>query len=282
MSMQIKIKNADFSGLGLPKFKRLKAGFQSDNLAALYLFEDGANGDILTIATDSSGNGRHASLVTGSVAPVKAVAGAHKAGSDGSFLYSIPGVAFGAQFSGVVVAKTNLTPGTANQYPGLWKPSSDVTGGSLANTQNTGEAVNIGAIGSDNSPGTGNVAWYHPSGYMKPSGALVGNARYPLNYAGATQDDWMAFAFSYSPTTDTYVLANSSTFAVIVNAVASEVTKAKSGTHTFGMGRWSGVTNMPGEFGLFGLWSAAFEGAVLQELVAQAKQRMLLRGISAY
>ncbi|QEW21237.1 hypothetical protein LA6_003445 [Marinibacterium anthonyi] len=63
--MLIKLTNADFSAAGLGKVTRYIGGVPSTNLRALYLMNDGVDGDDVTTLTDFSGNGNHATLLDG-------------------------------------------------------------------------------------------------------------------------------------------------------------------------------------------------------------------------
>jgi hypothetical protein len=274
MSMQIKVPNADFSGLGFPKLVKQVAGFRVPDLQALYLFENGVNGDAVVSAVDSSGLGRHASLVTGSVAPLKAASGVNKPTAAGSFLYTIPAFALGQAFSAVVVARCSEF--AASKYPTLWRPSPDITGGSLVNSQSGGEAINF-EMGSGT--GLAQPGWYNVAGSMDATSSIV---RAALSVPGTVRTDWVAVAFSYNPATDTYsAIAGPVSFS-FSRATPSNVSKAKVGLHTFGIGKFSSISDMPGDLGLFALYSGYKTVDELQDLASRAKARMALRGVAVF
>ena len=281
MSIQSKIPTADFSASGAAKLVLRKGGFDVTNLDALYLFEDGSNGASMSVATDSSGNARHASLFAGSVAPLKASSGANKPNSAGSFLYSIPGVSFGVAFSSVIVFRSALTPGNSAYYPRFWVPSADVAGGTLANVQLSGEAINADLSNATNTAGSGNAAWFAFNGYMTPA-LNSGGVRQNINIPGATKNDWIAAAFSYDPSSDRYRIAAGTGTFDLVSTTASSATKAKTGTHCFGVGKWSSQSDMPGDIGLYAQYSGAKSIAELQDLLVRAKTRMALRGVTVF
>tara|TARA_R110000744_G_C19371688_1_gene562885 strand:- start:5942 stop:6766 length:825 start_codon:yes stop_codon:yes gene_type:complete len=71
MSLVIKIKNADFSGSGLPLLEQTVQGFPADGLKGLYFFEEGENNTLHTgLFVDSSGNSNHGNLYLDFAPPI--------------------------------------------------------------------------------------------------------------------------------------------------------------------------------------------------------------------
>ncbi len=109
--MLITLPNADFSSTGLGTVQRLIGGMPQTDLAGLWLFDQGSDGDQITSILDSSGNGRNATLMPNWTAAVKRSYGAEVASSDGvAYETDLPLNPAGRKMT-VFVAGRNALPG---------------------------------------------------------------------------------------------------------------------------------------------------------------------------
>lgn len=275
MSVKITIPGADFSTSGLPKFEKTVAGFPVTNLKGLYLFEDGSNGDSITVAQDSSGLGNHASLFNGGNAGTKGALGLVGTNYANPPVYSAPGLALGQAFSLVFAAKADVD---VDSFPWFWRPSPDVNTGSLNGTQSLGEAINM-----DHSSSTLRAQYYNSAGYLDASASSSSASTVGFNDNAHGPTDWFAAALSFNPAQNRFRFYAVEQFVERVSATPAAASAAKSGTHLFGIGRWAASTvAQTGKLGLFAIYSGEKTQAELATLIGKAKARMATRGVTVY
>lgn len=280
MPLTIKIPGANFAGSGLPKFERTIAGFPLSNIKGLYLFEDGALNGAYSSALDSSGMGNNAPLAAGAAAGVRGAQGLASTSLVNPAVFNAPGLSLGQAFSAVLVGKSDMSTNVTGAYPWWWRPSPDITTGVDSNQTNgtNREAINFDASTTNNDA---SVGWVHGLGYM--DGTTAGLTRRDLSATGAPRfTSWFAVAFSFNPAANRYRLTFAGQSFETVNSIPGAASAGKTGTHLFGVGRWGvNTNNQPGKIGLFGLYSGEKSIADLNALVAAAKARMTLRGVTA-
>lgn len=131
--MRIVIPGIDASQSGLGKSMPLIAGMPADSLEALYLFNEGTDGQTVSVFSDASGKGNHAALYGSYAAPIKRAWGLEVQSVNGLMLAT--NVPIGQQCT-VIVAMESLLPGNETsvyQFP--FGPS--------ANNYSTNPAVTV-------------------------------------------------------------------------------------------------------------------------------------------
>lgn len=276
MPLQIIIPGADFSGLGLPKFQRQVAGFPLDDLRALYLFEDGANGDDITTVADVSGNGNDAVLMTGSAVPKKSAYGVGTSAPGVGFLFRSP-INWGQSFSAVVAVRS-LAAVAAATFPGVHQSSQAVTGSSLANANNQtliGAALNLKMDTA--------VAALTPQIYASPTGwSSPASAIKSVSAPAGNRNSWALVAWSFNLATGVVRLRSSAGTEVSATepTVAGIMAAANTGFHCFGMAKFQSQTTHYGDLALAGLYDVAKDSAGLEDLIVAARTRLAGRGIT--
>jgi hypothetical protein len=118
MSLILKAKGADFSGLSLPKLIKTIGGLPADGLVGLYMLNDGVLGESVSSLIDSSGNGNDATLYGATVAPIQTATGLNV-----TDIYGVKfntGIQQGAEFTVIACIKPNYTSTDATTYPTLF------------------------------------------------------------------------------------------------------------------------------------------------------------------
>ncbi|QSR17476.1 hypothetical protein [Novosphingobium sp. KA1] len=345
MSLIINIPDLDDSASQLGVLIETVAGFPSDGLQGLYLFEDGAvvtgsiAGNTLTVtavaagklavgqvitgtgitagttitalgtgtggtgsyqvsaaqtvaattintaptqAIDSSGNGRTASLVTGST--VTRIAEGVKTGDalGNGFFFDAP-IDYTGSCSVVGVIRNRVPLSTASSYPvihsktnyygsagvgaGFVQAVVTANGALFVNNDSTG-ATDLSNISLLNTKAAGG-AWTGASS-SRPGGANV-----------APRATWEAFALSVNADTGELILRANGATMTFTSPADLTAFLGPAGHHLFGYGRYSVPNTTLGDMGLFGIYAGAKDVAALDTLIASAKARMLLRGVVA-
>lgn len=279
MPLQIKIPGADFSASSLPQFRELIYGLPVDNIHAVWPFDQGANGDVITTALDISGNGNHGVLVNGSANPSK-VTGGVKASV---FAFNMPGRGFmSTPFTFVMAGRKELTVAAYTQYPTFWRSLLDVIGGNIS-TPSTATSPILAL--NDELPSAGGAIRPGLFGTGTPITGGASSIRID-NYqqAGSLSDSYWCAAVSYDPATNTLIQSREtrgSTQATPLSPTWATDMEARNTTHIFGPSRWqigANVENSPnGTLSLVAMYNVAMNAADLNNLRMDAKQSLITR-----
>jgi hypothetical protein len=273
MTMRIRIKGADFSGLGLPKFHKLRYGFPVESLSALYLLEDGTLDASVSTALDYSGNGRDAPLITGSAAIAKKSYGVGTVDDDvgRGFLFKTP-VTMGASSFSVVTAHRYKGALGANHFPVVHQASTAMSSEDLANS-NGGAPVamtlDCAASGAAIGHQLYGPAQFNGSGYTKS-----------FSVPAADRFQWACAAWSFDKDTGKFIYRSGGSGGETIDLThVGAAVIASTGKHCFGMAAFIALNDCDGDLGLAALYSSAKDAADLDALIDAAKARMLLRGV---
>lgn len=286
MSLIIRATGSIGAGSGLTPLWRELYGFPAnDDLKALYLFEDGAVDSTPTSILDSSGNGADAVLLTG--AQIKKTAEGVKTGDtlDEGWFAKTP-VPTGS-FSMVGVTRNRTPLPTANGIPMIWGSSGNWSAGAAAMTE--GNTLNIGTRGL--------LSLNHFSASGGLSVPEIGVLNYDTASTGwgdvspsirkvvqgtGVKDQWQAFALSLDAATGTVILRGFGQTVTFTDLAAATAYLAGTNHWVIGFGKYTTALNaIIGDVGLFAIYDTARDVAALDVLIAAAKARMALRGVTA-
>ena len=236
-----------------------------------------------TQAIDSSGNGRTASLLTGS--SVTRIAEGVKTGDalGNGFLFDAP-VDYTGSCTVVGVIRNRVPVSTASSYPVIhtksnYYGSSGLGAGFLQATVTANGAlfVNNDATGANdnstisllNMKASAGGAWTGASS-TRPGGSVV-----------APRASWEAFALSINAVTGELILRAGGGTLTFTSQADLATFLSPAGHHLFGYGRYSNSNTTLGDMGLFGIYAGVKDVAAQDVLIASAKARMALRGVVA-
>lgn len=292
MALQIKIPGADFSAAGLPKFIKRSKGFDVASLEALYALEDGTIGQPVAVAFDSSGKGRHGSLLAGSVSPIKTVGGwdnnaANTDGGEGFFFET--GVPIDGEKTIFVCTRSDLVAPAGSQTfitamttkPVVPVSASQGPDGPLLviNRDLRGPTTDTAAKNADSGfyIGTNTPALVTAGFGTNPRPALAASP----NRSG--QDTWItaALSVSFASKKIRLVVGATATTLDMTEAVYINSLQGLGQTIKFGVGKNANL--LPnGQLGIAGIYSKESSLIELRDLCSRMSARMALRGITAY
>lgn len=280
MSLIINIPDLDDSASQLAVLQETIAGFPVTNLQALYLFEDGDVGSTPTQAVDSSGNGRHASLLAGS--SITRIDEGVKTGDalNNGFMLNT-GVAYNASFSAVGVIRCRIPVSTSGAYPLLHGISAAYGVNGVGASYGGATTYGVFNINHDATGATDAIN-------LAPFNGTPASAKWPgapSNRPSTTnvspRATWEAWGLSVDVAAGTIVFrANGSTI-TFTSKSDLDLFMSQGGNHIFGYSRYLTGSTALGDVGLFGLYSGANDVAGLDVLIAAAKTRMSDRGVTA-
>jgi hypothetical protein len=292
MSLIIQIPDLDDSASQLGAIVETVLGFPVSGLQGLYLFEDGTVGSAYAgtggAATDSSGNGAHAPMLSSSV--VNRVTEGVATGASGAqpFAFRTP-FAIGGSFSLVLATRNRLAAGTAQSFPTPWLTTINASGGGQAITESfTNANVNTRGFAFINHDSASNVA---PSNGHAEIGMQNRNVGNTASWAAAPSGRPAFIDPGSSPKATFTCLAmsmNAATGAIILRFNGTTITWTSlsdltawlgddTAKHLFGMMIGQNLGQVNGDLGAAAFYSVAKSAADLDTLIMATKTRLALR-----
>lgn len=275
MGIVIRIKGADFSGSGLPKLKTLRAGFPTEGLQGLYLFEEGEAGAAHAGQfIDSSGKGNHAAIRANWLQPTKRSYGME--GAAGGIAIVLP-FNFGQSFTCAmaVALPTEPEPASGARYPIILAAANDVgaTPASAANGA-SGNAL----INSQIAAG-GGFSW--DWGVTRTGGIIQGSTTLRTSVPGTVgaSKTPSVIGVHYDAATTQFVLRQGNNSAIATPSAQALFPAAQS--PVIGVMPYGG--NQAPAAGAQLMLAAFYEGgsdAFLVEVMAAAREKVAARGVA--
>lgn len=272
MSIVIRVKGANFSNSGLPKLIPTIAGFTTENLKGLFLFEEGTvdqahSGQFV----DSSGLGNHGTLRGNWLQPTKKAFGM-QGGAGGIAINT--GIAAGQKLTVVLGVKFNEPDPASNVYPLIFGPSAQMPA-SIAAAATLGSNkmfINAQFIPSSNA---NDMDW----GVYKSGGPITGDAttRKTISGSAGHANSSCLIGFTYDATA-TFLLAKHAGGEFRTSAAALAFDPAD--TLAFGLLNAASGHNVAAgvELYLAAIYSDSSE-ALLDAAMAAARARITGRGV---
>lgn len=282
MSLRITLAGVDASASLLPIVQNTLYGLPADDLAALYLCQDGdLNQPYSGLVTDATMNAKHGTLITGSA--LKKIAAGFETRGDpshsattGSSFSNMDGFAFNTgvpvngSFTWVLVAKQD-EQSPDETYPVLWAPKAP---GALP------FATMDPRINLNLQPATLNTQ-LRPNLFKSNNWATGGIPSQSFDVTAAATSRF-AMAMSFDAASGTFLRLLGGIQNTLVDETSGDWMLAQGGTHVFGYARES--TTRPqsdGEFSMAALFQGvAMDFAGLAELITTAKSIMAERSIT--
>lgn len=239
------------------------------------------------VVRDSSGLANHATIATGST--FKRIAEGIEVGAalNQGFLAKTP-LDVTNEFTFLIVDRLRVPGGTSGAFPVAYVASNSCSGGAVAVSENVGRHQentrgrfvlnyegNAGAL-------TVNSQVYNTtktSPYPNWAGNSIANCRI-LNPV-ASRDVWFARAFSFNAITGAVTHRMNGQTATIADATSAAEWLASAGKHCFGHCHYDVSSNTAlGDVGLAAFYNTAKSVADIDVLIAAAKARMALRGVT--
>lgn len=301
MALKIIVPGVDFSGFGNPKVQDYIEGFPADSLSALYLFNSGTVGSAYSgPATDYSGNGNAAALLSGSTA-IKTTGGvgnvADASGAAGNGFGILSPVPISTKFT-VFGASRNLfaaSSSVSNSFLEPWgssgntaAPAAPVIGSTQFGNLNVGTdgVLTLNQITSGLGNNNPEIATYAAT----TAGAawMSGGATRTAASASGAKDAYIAWAMAFDSVAGTVLfraLGQSVSLTGVGTPAALWASQqiSRGAKHMFGaMNFNSNAAGVKGEIGVGGVYNGVAKAvADLDVVIASTKASMALKGITA-
>lgn len=293
MALKFVIPGADFSGLGNPRVQSYLEGLPADNLAALYMFEQGTVGEAYPgPATDYSGNERAAPLIGGGSlfktagGVANSLAAERNAGGGIITPVSVTSqfTVFGVHrnliaWDGVLSEIYGIHWSVSGNWPSISAPVMAGSQRGLVNTAGRGGQLHVNqtvaAGASNNRAEFASLSWQNAE--ANPAIAWAGSVRPSMSAAATPKDSWIAWALSFDRASG-YTLRALGTGHTIDAPVYAETFAAahiaNGSKHIFGPVGYGGGT-FAGEMAMAGVYTdVAMAAADMDALIARMKLRL--------
>ena len=287
MPLQIRIPGVDFGATSLPQFRKRVAGFDAgpqDKLDALYLFEDGAVGDVVSRAYDSSGNAQHGAIHTGSAALTRTAGGVLMAGgaeTRGAWFDTGIDLRRSHTIFGVIRQDNVFLAGTNLGFPTFFTATEVLPATVLTNHLHSNPAytMNMSFQGTTAAPRAqmfrnSPIRW----GAEATGPVLAQDGLKPTGYYSMVAS---IDAVSKLVTFKVGAATTSGPISDMLNEPAiNDILAAASFKASFGHGPNTGELTQKGGFSLFGIYGRYMNLAQCEDLISRMQARMAARGVA--